>query len=131
MNQNQNIISKSIIEFSFKESNKTNYKYNNKNEDTTNKDSSSSQNYIDNSKKLKEIKNDLYTPEDININMNINEEIHLNDKINKNHEISPTCINECIVWTLKAQINSGKSNNNNQKDSKYNYLFEGQSIFFS
>ena len=130
MNQNQNIISKSIIEFSFKESNKTNYKYNNKNEDTTNKDSSSSQNYIDNSKKLKEIKNDLYTPEDININMNINEEIHLNDKINKNHEISPTCINECIVWTLKAQINSGKSNNNNQKDSKNNYTFEGQSIFF-
>ena len=130
MNQYQNVNSKSIIDFNYKESNKANYKYNNKNEDVANKDSSSSRNFINNAKKLNDIKDHIYSPENININMNINEEINQNDKISKNHEISSTCINECIVWTLKAQINSGKSNNNNQKDSKYNYLFEGQSIFF-
>ena len=76
----------------------------------------------------KEDMKDLYSPEDININMNINEEMNQNDKIKtSNHEIVSSCINNCIIWTLKANVNNKKTN---KKDFKSNYLFKGKNIFF-
>ena len=71
---------------------------------------------------------DLYSPEDININMNINEEMNQNDKIkSSNHEIVSSCINNCAIWTLKANVNNKKTN---KKDFKSNYLFKGKNMFF-
>ena len=63
---------------------------------------------------------DLYSQEDININMNINEGMNQNDKIkSSNHEIVSSCINNCVIWTLKANMNNKKRN---KKDFKTNYL---------
>ena len=76
----------------------------------------------------KEDVKDLYSPEDININMNINEEMNQNDKIkSSNHEIVSSCINNCVIWTLKANVNNKKTN---KKDFKSNYLFKGKNMFF-
>jgi hypothetical protein len=76
----------------------------------------------------KEDMKDLYSPEDININMNINEEMNQNDKIkSSNHEIVSSCINNCVIWTLKANVNNKKTN---KKDFKSNYLFKGKNMFF-
>ena len=75
-------------------------------------------------------KEDIYIPEEINKNMNINEEISQNDKIKfLNHEICSSCINNCITWELKAHININKKNNN-QNEFKTNYEFKGNNIFF-
>ena len=61
-----------------------------------------------------------------NFNMNTNEIIIENNKTkNINHEIVPECINNCFNWTLRAHINK-----KNQKDFKFNYNFQGKSIFF-
>ena len=73
-------------------------------------------------------KKDTYKSEDININMNINEERNQNSRIRfQNHNIINSCINNCIVWTLKAHINKKKPN---QKEFKSNYLFKGNNLFF-
>lgn len=75
--------------------------------------------------------------DDINKNININEVINQAEKdrkekiqssiIEDNHEISNSCINDCITWTLKANINKGK---NTIKSFISNYIFEGKNIFF-
>ena len=106
-----------------------------------NNSSNNADNFLNSGNKAKnlidnhEIKNgkkedikDLYSPEDININMNINEEMNQNDKIkSSNHEIVSSCINNCAIWTLKANVNNKKTN---KKDFKSNYLFKGKNMFF-
>ena len=77
-----------------------------------------------NYKKLKN--NKEYTLDDININEEINQ--NAKDKFSE-HKIVTSCINNCIIWTLKAHINQNK-NNNNQKEFKSNYIFKGKNSFF-
>lgn len=85
----------------------------------------------------KEEKKESKSPQDdINKNININEVINKAEKDRKekkqssilvNHEIVNSCINDCITWTLKANINKGKNSN---KSFISNYTFEGKNIFF-
>ena len=65
-------------------------------------------------------------------NININEKINQNEKVKfSEHKIVTSCINNCIIWTLKAHVNQNKNkNNNNQKEFKSNYIFKGKNIFF-
>ena len=105
--------------------NASNSKINNLN--SKNYNNNDKYNYDSDSEKKQGIK-DIYFPEDINSNINIDEEIYQSDK-NKspNHEIISSCINNCIIWTLKANINNKKAN---KKDFKSNYVFKGKNIFF-
>ena len=85
----------------------------------------------------KEEKNESKSPQDdINKNININEVINQAEKDRKeknqssilvNHGIVNSCINDCVKWTLKANINKGK---NSSKSFISNYTFEGKNIFF-
>ena len=129
MHQKLNIISTKNTNYI--QENTNNNKQNNKKEDITNNKNI----LLAETHNTNNIKKDLYTLKDINLNMNINKEIDQNDKANKiqssSHEITNSCINECIIWTLKAQINMGKSKTDTiQKEFKYNYTFQGQNIFF-
>lgn len=127
------------------------YKYNDKKEDTFNnnivenkiainhKNILNSTNHNKNAIKSNELDKEnskreegksTYIPEDININMNINEEINQKDKIKlQNHKTEISCINNCITWTLKAKIKINKKSNI-QKDFKSYYIFQGKNIFF-
>ena len=89
-----------------------------------------------NEEKKEEIKENKSPQDDINKNININEVINQAEKDRKekkqssildNHQIVNSCINDCITWTLKANVNKGKNSNRVFISS---YIFEGKNIFF-
>ena len=64
--------------------------------------------------------NDLSPKENPESNINKTEK-------EEKHKISPSCLNECIKWTLKAEIKGKRQFPN---DFKSKYTFPGSSVFF-
>ena len=56
------------------------------------------------------------------------EDKDLKSKNEINHNINPSCLNECIQWTLNTEIKS--KNQSQQNENKSQYLLNGTSIYF-
>ena len=56
-----------------------------------------------------------------------NETSTKDSQINKHKQI-PSCLNNCIKWTLKAYINNDNQNKENNIGKQYE--FSGKSVFF-
>lgn len=80
---------------------------------------------VDKNKQIDNEVNDLNTNNSPNNYKNIFIE-EKKIKISK-HKIFPICINNCIIWTLKAHLNFGKEN---KTEMRSNYLFKGKSLYF-